>query len=340
MRTATKLVTLFSGGAAVAAPVITTTSLATATYGQAYSADISVTGTPAPSLSVTSGSLPSGMSLSQVNDTTWRVSGTPTFSGTPGATSETANFTITATNSAGSDPQAYTLTLNHTYSSYSAALVASAGVGWRFRETSGSTAAAYGAWASGLNAALTDVTLAQTGQLGANEAADFNGTTSIAAVTSSANNNQLATASYAFLVNADTTGESAGGRFIDADNIDLILFNSGQPIQARFNYSVTNASAITTTNFPLTAWAWLFVDYTAGSAPQIFIGQAGAVTECSYSGIPVASSGTKTSHTTLRIGNNSAAARTFDGKIDEVLIRSTLLTSQQKLALVTLSGLT
>ena len=77
----------------IVAPVITTTSLPNGNAGTAYSQALSATGTTPITWSVNSGALPTGLSL---NSSTGVVSGTPTTAGT-------YNFTIKATNSAGSD---------------------------------------------------------------------------------------------------------------------------------------------------------------------------------------------------------------------------------------------
>ncbi|RDV44945.1 hypothetical protein DOE76_09395 [Leifsonia sp. ku-ls] len=66
-------------------PEITTTALPDGTAGTAYSATVASTGRPAPTLSVTSGTLPPGLSL----DPAGGISGTPTADGT-------FTFTLTA----------------------------------------------------------------------------------------------------------------------------------------------------------------------------------------------------------------------------------------------------
>lgn len=84
---------------------ITTTSLADGQVGSSFSRSISVTGGQAPyTFAVTSGALPAGVSL---DANSGALTGTPT-------TAETANFTITATDSqdpADSDSQAYSVTI-------------------------------------------------------------------------------------------------------------------------------------------------------------------------------------------------------------------------------------
>jgi YVTN family beta-propeller protein len=84
------------------APIIMTASLPNGTMGTAYSSTISATGFPAPTFSVSTGSLPAGLSL---DATSGVVSGTPTAT-------DPATFTVTATNSVGSDSQTYNVTFD------------------------------------------------------------------------------------------------------------------------------------------------------------------------------------------------------------------------------------
>ena len=84
------------------APTITTTSLPNGTVSQTYSATLEATGTSPITWSVSSGSLPSGLSL---NSSTGVISGTPTSSGS-------YTFSVKATNTYGSDTKSYTLTVN------------------------------------------------------------------------------------------------------------------------------------------------------------------------------------------------------------------------------------
>ena len=82
------------------APDIQTESLPNGTEGTSYSQTLTATGTAPITWSVTSGSLPAGLSL---NGNT--ISGTPTAQGT-------SNFTVTATNAYGSDSKEFTLTID------------------------------------------------------------------------------------------------------------------------------------------------------------------------------------------------------------------------------------
>lgn len=82
------------------APTITTTDLPNGTVDTAYSQTLTADGTASITWSVTGGDLPDGLSLSEDGV----LSGTPT-------TADTYNFTVTATNDAGSDSKEFTLTI-------------------------------------------------------------------------------------------------------------------------------------------------------------------------------------------------------------------------------------
>jgi hypothetical protein len=81
-------------------PVITTTSLPDAKRNTAYSTTISATGYTSPKFTVSSGTLPPGLSLNAV---------TGVLSGEPTTTSTGVNFTVTATNEAGFVSKAFTI---------------------------------------------------------------------------------------------------------------------------------------------------------------------------------------------------------------------------------------
>lgn len=84
------------------APTITTTTLPDGTVGASYSQTLAATGDTPITWSVESGSLPAGLSL---NASTGEISGTAT-------TVETGSFTAQATNDAGTDTQALSITIN------------------------------------------------------------------------------------------------------------------------------------------------------------------------------------------------------------------------------------
>jgi hypothetical protein len=77
------------GSAPSYSPTISSGAAPTATVGKPYSFRVAAAGSPAPSLTVSSGSLPAGLTL---NGTTGMISGTPRTSGS-------STFTLTAANS-------------------------------------------------------------------------------------------------------------------------------------------------------------------------------------------------------------------------------------------------
>ena len=87
-----------------AKPAITSASSASARVGHSFSFQVTATGYPAPSFSITSGHLPNGVTL---NSTTGVISGTPAH-----GAAETYTFTITASNLAGTATQHFTLTVS------------------------------------------------------------------------------------------------------------------------------------------------------------------------------------------------------------------------------------
>jgi hypothetical protein len=82
-------------------PTITSTAPDGLVQGAAFSHTVTVSGSQPITFSVSSGSLPTGLSL---NSTTGVISGTPTTAGS-------FTFTIQATNSAGSDSASYAVTV-------------------------------------------------------------------------------------------------------------------------------------------------------------------------------------------------------------------------------------
>ncbi len=83
-------------------PAISTASLPNGTVGTAYSQAMIATGYPVPAWSISSGSLPDGLSI---DSSTGAISGIPTRSGT-------FNFTVMAANTAGSGTKALSITVD------------------------------------------------------------------------------------------------------------------------------------------------------------------------------------------------------------------------------------
>ncbi|HEX4612730.1 MAG TPA: putative Ig domain-containing protein, partial [Urbifossiella sp.] len=87
---------------AATAPAITTTPLTLTFYtGRSEDVAITATGAPAPTFTVTNGSLPTGLNI---DPTTGHITGVPTAAGT-------ATVDITATNASGGDTKTFTVTL-------------------------------------------------------------------------------------------------------------------------------------------------------------------------------------------------------------------------------------
>ena len=84
-----------------AAPTITTSSLPDGKVGEAYSQTLTADGTTPITWNIIGGTLPESLTL---NETTGKISGTPTAEGT-------AKFTVKATNSAGSDTKELSITI-------------------------------------------------------------------------------------------------------------------------------------------------------------------------------------------------------------------------------------
>lgn len=95
----TSSVTYPAGYTYVAAPVFATTSLPSGTVGTGYTGPVSVTSSVPVTCTVSSGTLPAGVSL---DPATCQLSGTPSVAGS-------FPFTLTATNPGGSASQAFTL---------------------------------------------------------------------------------------------------------------------------------------------------------------------------------------------------------------------------------------
>lgn len=83
-------------------PAITTASLPAVNRNTAYNATIAASGTPAPTFSIGSGALPTGLTL---NSTTGKITGTPTISGT-------FEIGVKAQNTNGSVTRVFTITVN------------------------------------------------------------------------------------------------------------------------------------------------------------------------------------------------------------------------------------
>jgi len=194
-----------------------------------------------------------------------------------------------------------------------------------------------------LDAAITTVTLGQTGKLGANEAFDFNGTTSLLSIANKASINALTRFGKAWLVNLDNAGEANGGHFFRfGDGVTQLQILSSNTLFGRVDYNTTDASATTHAGQLPTfgRWEWVFMNYdeTINRKVHLYRGVNGAVTEYTYSAQP-ASEGTRVTETTaLILGNRTSADVTIDGKMDEFILRTTPFSTAEMQIIVALTG--
>lgn len=227
------------------------------------------------------------------------------------------------------------------YASYIASL---APVLWlRLRETSGTNAAnsgslgaaADGTWTPGAGA------VGQTGQLGANEAYDFDGAASDILIPDATAINNVAVVTYATLFKADGAGENNIGMFYSSSTRQFRINSSSFPVRM-FISGTANANSVTNNSFISTgAYHWIFAtfDNTGDRKVRLYKGISGAVTEATYT-TQDAMTGPIVNTATHHVGNNAAANGTFDGLIDESLIFDRVLTTAEMLQITTLSGLT
>lgn len=181
----------------------------------------------------------------------------------------------------------------------------------------------------GVSSGETDLTYAQTGQLGAGEAIDFNGTTSILTFAAASVPTIKTTTSqrWCVLCNADTQGEGTAGTF----------YAIGTGASRYFRFSLTRLIAYFSTDgtaaqsrsllgefsFP-TGWVLYFMDYdnsdSLGLGRNIRFIYATATTPATLMTLDVNTPATGTLTTAppgdLIIGNRSVEDNTFDGPID------------------------
>lgn len=214
----------------------------------------------------------------------------------------------------------------------------------KFNETSGTTIVNYGSLGAACNAVWTAGVgaLGQTGQLGANNAYDFDGANSIAQITNNAGINGLANFTYLFLAKADTTGEGGAGTLYDwgAGNIHELRFNTGKLI-AHVDYDVTDAAQQTAADIPLTSWLWFGSRHNSTTKKtKLYMTAPGAtIASEAYGVADTTGANTVVAQVVdLFLGNRSGQNRSWDGLIDEILIFGYELTDVQHQAIVTASA--
>ncbi len=224
------------------------------------------------------------------------------------------------------------------------------GVWLRHNETTGTTA--FDSGPSGLNATNTGATIAQTGQLGANEAYDFGlgSGDNLAIVDSGGLLDSVTTQKWAFLARADGLGDGSAGRFFNWDNTNNRLhFLSSNRLIAVLPTAGDDANATTVTDAIadcISAWAWYFMDFDNADALgngrkiRLFKGIGGVVTQLSLATDDAATGTyTATSSNDLYLGNRQSTTIGFDGLMDEtLLIANSLWTADELQTLVDLTG--
>jgi hypothetical protein len=230
------------------------------------------------------------------------------------------------------------------------ALIASfAPVGWwSMRATSGTNELNRGSAGAAANGTYTlgAGVLAQTGQLGAGEAALWDGLVTKLQIPNVAALASLTTFEYVMLLNLTALGEGTLGQFFawgtgSSSNEFHMQFPGTNTMQLHtFNTTPTSFTTTTTTTLGLSAWRVVFVPYNndGDRKVHIYVGAAGAVSEVTY-GTQTALTGTYKAPTNpLVIGNRTAQDLTAAGRFDEFFICSGNLTPAQRTALTVATG--
>lgn len=324
MRTVHLPVILFNSGSAVTAPDITTTSLATATYGQAVNWTIEATGTAPITYSVSAGSLPAGLSL---NASTGAITGTLTIPSTEQTTtSTTANFTIQATNAAGSDTQAFTPTLQHTFVSYTT-MLSNAGIllgGWRNNLSSGTTVTNYGSAGTSLNGTLTlgSGAIGRTGQLGAGEAVQFDGAAASGTVINCGNDASvqgLTTFMLFVIVNVTGAGGNNAARFMEKGGEWSLRFSSSSRDITATVFATADGNSSALSNETLQTGVWRSIGLIFDNADRLIKLYVNG-SELTYASRSAGGS-TRTSNTNaITLGNVTGRTVTLAGDMDEAAV--------------------
>jgi hypothetical protein len=215
----------------------------------------------------------------------------------------------------------------------------------RYRETSGSTAANSGSTGSALNGTVGGtVTFGQTGHLGANEAALFDGLTGVISVANNAAIAALTAYTIAALVYATSAGENDIGTIILWDGTTTTLRINAAALGVRFVVDAgTDGVAATNVAFlPLNTWVWIFATYDDAGDRKPYIYKCvpgGTVTAATYATQTASAGSIAALAGSLHIGNNgSGGVRTWAGSKDEVLYFNGVLTTAEMQAIADTSA--
>lgn len=219
---------------------------------------------------------------------------------------------------------------------------------YKFNEPSGTTVINYGSLGSGNGTFTPGVgAVAQTDSMGANEAYDFDGADSKVTGPTSTSINNAAVFSVALKVKADTSGEATNG-YLWSDNggnrVLLITSGASSPYRLSFGVWCTTMQALAVTSVGSGViqsddmWVFGTYDNAGDRTPHIYFGNAGALTEASYSTATPASNTLANASGALLLGNNTSNVRTWDGLFGEFLFFNRILTATEMLNLTQASA--
>lgn len=294
-------------------------------------ADLTVTSPPVTGGDVTAGAI-SSTTITPGNSATFTLT---VSTSTPGSKSGTVSI---ANNDFDENPYNWTVTatVNNTYVYFVTNTIAP--VRWyRFRETSGTNEP--NAINPGTNdATISGCTLGQIGQLGANNAYDYDGVDDYVQAPAGADVNGILPATWIALVRADSRGEANAGRlFVKSGDVVLQIDNadgtSPYTLTATINFSGGSLVATWNNVLPVSTWTLVALRLNADNTLDLFINGTKQTTSA-------AGSGTKSSTTNpIYIGNNPTQAATWDGLIDEFIFENSAVSDANNLTLAQLAGL-
>lgn len=211
---------------------------------------------------------------------------------------------------------------------------------FHFNEITGTVVQNYGTLGAALNGTWSPGAgaLGQTGRLGLNEAYLYDGANSITTFPANAAINALQAATYLFLINPSSAGESNNARLFET-NTDTELYTiHSVNLDLRMVVPGTGTlTTITNTGFiSLSTWSLLFYTYAFSGdfKGRMYKNSGDNVVEATYA-TQTAGSGSKTGvAATKNVGNLGLLNRTFNGLIDEFGIAPYVLSVDQMTSIV------
>jgi hypothetical protein len=198
----------------------------------------------------------------------------------------------------------------------------------RYNEASGNLIN-YGS--DGNSGAVTSATQGQTGQLGSQEAYDFDAIDDEVVFTNAdiAGTVALTTQRWMYLINAATLGTGSAGQFFIWGGVNHILrFLSANRLQCVINTDGTDPTATSNTGQVdfLTSWALVFVDYDdgdiLGNGRKIRLLRATAASATTLLTLATDTAGTGT--IVAPAANLTIGSGNLDGLIDETVVSANL----------------